>query len=287
MRQTFLSARSPLSICLKNLAANKLMPYNKTEMPKMIKIVLWAIGIAAVFAALILGYVMGSLLRQPTSVKNSVQPTSTKIEISSISPTRASTTVSVLKTVYVNSPDGLNLRKEATLTSDVIVLMPYGTELKVSQETQDWYFGSYQSQSGYFKKEFTSTDSPFKGWQLYDNSTYKISLKLPSTWKDYATKESGAGTKENPARIEFALPLKEATESATVAAIFEIVIYTISDWQEVKDSTEPNKPSFLAQSSAKAFAYRTFSDAVTLRDLDYAQALKDVDQIVDTFEYRE
>jgi len=255
----------------------------------MLKISLWILGILATIAALLLGFVIGVLWQQAPAAKPTTTPTKTAVQ-ETVTATISATLTQTPQKVYVNSPEGLRLRKGASLEAEIILVMPYGAEITIIREEDGWGYGRYQAKEGYFKKEFTSADNPLKNWQSYSNSSRKFSLKLPDTWRGYVTRESGSGVKDNPYKIEFALPLAATTPTegeATVATVFEILIYTPSDWQTVKDSQIENKPSFLGQSTSWVYTYRTINSPVTLKDIEYAQALRDVDIIVDTFEYQE
>lgn len=62
-------------------------------------------------------------------------------------------------TGYVTALEGLNLRAEPSLEADIILLLPVGTELKITGEDGDWYLVEAQTK-GFVAKEFVSKEKP-------------------------------------------------------------------------------------------------------------------------------
>ena len=71
---------------------------------------------------------------------------------------------------YVIAESGLNLRSQTTLKSEVLALMPYGTEVKMERTIgvggDIWADVEYEGTHGYCKKEWLSPDDPFEGMEL-------------------------------------------------------------------------------------------------------------------------
>jgi len=63
------------------------------------------------------------------------------------------------KTVSVSADGGLNLRKEASSSSELIITIPNGAKLNVSEERSGWYRVEYGGQTGWVSKEFTSENN--------------------------------------------------------------------------------------------------------------------------------
>ncbi len=61
------------------------------------------------------------------------------------------------KYIYINAEGGLNLRKEASAESESLGIIADKTKLEVIQEVNEWLKVVYQSQTGWIKKEFTTT----------------------------------------------------------------------------------------------------------------------------------
>lgn len=60
---------------------------------------------------------------------------------------------------YVMAAEGLNLRKEASLTSPVLLILPNKTEVEIINDQGDWYFVQAQTR-GFVAKEFVSKQKP-------------------------------------------------------------------------------------------------------------------------------
>lgn len=67
---------------------------------------------------------------------------------------------SVSGTYYVNAEHGLNMRSAPSRDADVIVLLPYKTEIIVTgAATGDWYLIEYADQSGYVASDYVTKAS--------------------------------------------------------------------------------------------------------------------------------
>lgn len=68
---------------------------------------------------------------------------------------------------YVIAESGLNLRTRATTESEVLDLIPYGTEITIDRTvgigSDVWADVEYNGTRGYCKKEWLSLDDPFEG----------------------------------------------------------------------------------------------------------------------------
>jgi len=63
------------------------------------------------------------------------------------------------KTVSVSADGGLNLRKEASSSSELIIIIPNGTKLNVTEEKSGWYKVGYSGQLGWVSKEYTAENN--------------------------------------------------------------------------------------------------------------------------------
>ncbi len=112
--------------------------------------------ITIIIAVLITGAVVGGTAvylnrRKSTSVENTPSPT----------PSPAQTESFEAKfSVYVSEKEGLNLREDKSLESEILLTMPYRAKIDVLAEEDDWCLGVYQGSEGWFKKEFTSKEEP-------------------------------------------------------------------------------------------------------------------------------
>ena len=73
------------------------------------------------------------------------------------------------KADWVIAESGLNLRAQTTIKSNVLALMPYGTELEIIRTigigSDIWADVEYEGIHGYCKKEWLSPEDPLEGME--------------------------------------------------------------------------------------------------------------------------
>jgi uncharacterized protein YgiM (DUF1202 family) len=62
--------------------------------------------------------------------------------------------------VYVNTTDGLNLRSDASSSSDILVVIPDKAKLTVISQQDGWYKVTYNDQTGYVNSDFVTKALP-------------------------------------------------------------------------------------------------------------------------------
>lgn len=93
---------------------------------------------------------------------------------------------------YVTALEGLNLRSEPSTESDIILLLPAGTELKITGEDGDWYMVEAQTK-GFVAKEFVSKDKPAGTiLKLFDQEGSPFKFLYPSVYKVTFTKNEAS-----------------------------------------------------------------------------------------------
>lgn len=167
----------------------------------------------------------------------------------------ATTPAATEQVIYTNASEGLNLRKEANATSEVLKIIPFGTKLTVLETSGDWYKVTYDSATGWIAKLYTSETDPL----VYKNTTYGFQLTFPSTWayKFFPTKAESGVT----AGYYVAIPTSDTTidESASgvdkgYASLFAISIYTPAQWDTASKSGAPI-PTLAVQNANFVVAY--------------------------------
>ena len=71
---------------------------------------------------------------------------------------------------YVTALEGLNLREQPTTDSNIILLLPEGTQVQILGTDNDWYYVEAQTK-GYVSKEYISTTKPEKPALLVFNAS--------------------------------------------------------------------------------------------------------------------
>jgi len=92
--------------------------------------------------------------------------------------------------VYVSAEEGLNLREKPSTDSDIILLLPYGTELKIFGTEGDWYFVQAQTK-GFVAKEFTTTKKPTITIKTFSDPDSPFNFLYHDVYKvDFTKKEN-------------------------------------------------------------------------------------------------
>lgn len=115
---------------------------------------LWLIAIAVLVALILIGggYTVWRVYQANQNLKNE--------DKTDTIPTAKAPETTTQKTVSVNSDVGLNLRKEALATAELITTIPNNTILTVLEEKDDWYKVEYNNQTGWVAKEYTIEKTP-------------------------------------------------------------------------------------------------------------------------------
>lgn len=171
------------------------------------------------------------------------------------------------KMVYVNVPEGLNLRKEANASAEVLAIVPYGSKLVVLETSGDWYKTTFDSKTGWLAKLYTQETDPL----VYKNSTYGFQITFPSTWA-YKLFPSKFGSSGITAGYYVAVPTADTKvdESSSgvdkgYASLFAISIYTPAQWDTAKGAGGP-MPTLAVQNASYVIAY-SLPNGITSSDL--------------------
>lgn len=183
------------------------------------------------------------------------------------------------KVVYVKADGGLNLRKEASRTAEVLTIIPNGTALTVLQEQGDWYQVAYNSQTGWIVKEFTTESNPLS----YQNDEFGFSLIFPAAWTGYKIYKKTAD--DGSINLFVQLPTKDQiyknineTNEAGYVSMFVVSVLTQAQWDAIKNEEGP-KPTYLGQNTKYIFAWSSAQATAT----DTADRFKENKTVIDTF----
>ncbi|PIZ01050.1 hypothetical protein COY62_00450 [bacterium (Candidatus Howlettbacteria) CG_4_10_14_0_8_um_filter_40_9] len=141
--------------------------------------------------------------------------------------------------VYVSSQIGLNMRKTASLTAEIITVLKYGTKLTIEKEEGSFYLGKDGSgNEGYFAKEFTSKTDPLSEWITYNGKNYAV--KYPKDWLK-KTCEDSASTGFGPDEVSLQLCNSEKFALITMTTMEGTKAEYIADTKSGLDTfTESN-----------------------------------------------
>jgi hypothetical protein len=91
--------------------------------------------------------------------------------------------------IYVNAPNGLNMREEPNTASKILKTIPNNTKLEASLMEGDWYKVSFDGRTGYVHKDYvragTEADavaSSQTNKTSYQNTAFGYSLSFPADW---------------------------------------------------------------------------------------------------------
>lgn len=93
--------------------------------------------------------------------------------------------------LWVVADGGLRLRAKPDANSDLLSLIPNGTQLVATETQGDWYRVSYQNKEGWVSKKYVTTqppaEDPMKNWKSFVNKEQGYSVRYPSSWvaQDY------------------------------------------------------------------------------------------------------
>lgn len=205
-----------------------------------------------------------------------------KIEAPATTKTDTASNTSDHKTVYINTPEGLNLRKEASSSAEVLVIVPYGTKIVVSETSGDWYKTIFDGKTGWIAKLYTSDSDPL----VYKNTTYGFQITFPGTWvyKLFPKKAESGLT----AAYYVAIPTSDTSideSSAGVdkgyASLFAVSVFTPSQWDAAKSIGGP-MPTLAVQNASYVVAY-ALPNGIAPSDL--AARVAEVKSVVATIKF--
>lgn len=177
---------------------------------------------------------------------------------------------------YISSAVGLNLRKEADIKSEVLIIIPFGTEIPVLAEEGDWIQTEYDGKTGWVSAEFTQKTNPW----VYENEKYGFSLTFDGGWEGYEFFEE---TIQGIPVFYLGLPTTQTgyldgSVDSGYASLFAISVYTPSKWNEVKNSEGP-KPTLLKETDKYVFVW----SSAQARPDDLKTQFDDIKNIIATF----
>jgi len=227
----------------------------------------WLVVLLSVLATLILA--AGAYVAWQSYSADKTLKTEEKIE-NPVAQTETSTS-SKQQIVYVNSPEGLNFRKEAQAESEVLAIIPNGTKLEVLETTGDWFKTAYENKTGWVAKLFTSESDPL----VYKDAKYGFEITFPATWayKFFPkTKEDGV-----TAIYYVSVPTTDISIDETsmgvdkgYASMFAISVFTPAQWQEAKNVGGP-LPTVGVQNTNYVVTY-SLPNGITGSDLEARKA---------------
>lgn len=89
-------------------------------------------------------------------------------------------------TLWVTADGGLRMRSRPDTKSDLIFLVPNGTQLTATETQGDWYKVTYMNKEGWVNKSYVTTqapaEDPTKNWKPFANKEFGYSLRYPTDW---------------------------------------------------------------------------------------------------------
>lgn len=244
----------------------------------------WLVVLATVVITLLIA--AGGYVAYQSYTADKTLSAEDKIQTPVVSDTTEATTKTTAATtdkiVYVNAPEGLNLRKDAAADGEVLAIMPNGTKLTVIETSGDWYKVEYDSKVGWCAKRYTSETDPL----VYKNATYGFQITFPATWnyKFFPAKADATNT----ASYYVALPTTDTAIDETslgvdkgYASLFAINIYTPSQWDTLNNAGNPE--STLAIKNTNYVIAYSLPNGIAANDLAARKA--EVESVVGTIKF--
>jgi hypothetical protein len=214
---------------------------------------IWLIVLLSTLGVLLL--VAGGYVAWQSYNANKKLTAEEKVEKTVVADTKDTPATTTETVVYVNAPDGLNMRQEPKADALVIALIPNGTKLVVLETSGDWYKVTYEGKTGWCAKLYTTGTNPL----VYKNSTYGYEMTFPATWayKLFPIKEEDGVT----AAYYVAVPTTDTTSDETSMGIdkgylslFAITVYTPAQWDTASKAEGP-KPTVAIQNANYVITY--------------------------------
>lgn len=179
------------------------------------------------------------------------------------------------ETVYVNAADGLKLRKEPSVTSEQLAIIPFGTALEVLDTQGEWIKTTYDGKEGWVFASYTTKQNPL----VYQNTQYGFQLTFKQSWAGYKFFEKQV---DGVTVYYLGLPTtqtgwKSTGVDAGYSSMFAIDIYTADQWAKV--GNEEPKPVKLGEKGNYVFAWSSAQS--TPKDLE--ARFSEIKSIIDTF----
>lgn len=117
---------------------------------------------------------------------------------------------------------------------------------------------------------------------LYTNDEYNFSIQLENGWEEYKVeKEEGSDFKGYIASFSFTLP----SESAGDVMIFDITIYTQSQWEPYEDYYDLWGNTYILGTNENYVYVFSHMNGVLPQDLEDKQVMYNLDEIRDSFKF--
>jgi len=113
--------------------------------------------------------------------------------------------------LWVTADGGLKMREKPDIKSELVFLIPNGTQLTATETSGEWYKVSFMNKEGWVNKTYVTTqapaEDPTKNWKVFSNKSFGYSLRYPSEWvvQDYGANPAsgslsyvGFGTQLSP-----------------------------------------------------------------------------------------
>lgn len=144
--------------------------------------------------------------------------------------------------LWIDAPGGLNMRSEPNTKSEILKIIPNGTELVALELSGEWYKISYDGKTGWVHKDYVrtfkegETTEVATDWSSYKNTIFGYEISHPKDWvtKDYGANEAA----KLLSYVGFGLQLSNAIDSASLPPV---VIKVTSDSKEVVEASYKSK----------------------------------------------
>jgi hypothetical protein len=251
----------------------------KKKMKKGLKITLIVGLTILVTTSAVLGAVYWFTLRNQknTDTTEQAQPNATSTTEETVEPTTAATDASV----YVNTTDGLRLRKEPSPTAEILDTMPFGTKLTPLEKSGDWIKVTYNSKTGWCMAAYTGTENPL----VYKNTDYSFQITFPTTWATYKlipTKaEEGVTAGYYVALATTDTSYIDSSGEKGYDSLFAISIYTLDQWAAAQPQEGP-KPTLAVKNDKYVIAY-SLPNGIPAKDME--ERTKEAKTVIATIKF--
>lgn len=191
------------------------------------------------------------------------------------------TTPIVENVVYVTAPEGLNLRKEANASAEVLAIIPIGTKLTILETSGDWSKTTYDSKTGWVAKLYTAETDPL----VYKDTTYGFSLTFKAGWGGYKFFEADNEGSTTEKTYFVAIPTTDSAWDETssgidkgYASLFVMGVYTKAEWAAIAGGEI--LPGKLGESDKYVYTYLPGQ----AHPSDLATQYGEINDIIKTFE---
>jgi hypothetical protein len=257
----------------------KIIGKPKRSMKKWLKITLIVGVTVLVTTAAVLGavYWYTQKNQKKTETQTPAQPEETVTEETTEEPTVTTTDTSV----YVNTTDGLRLRKEPNPTAEILDTMPFGTKLTPLEKSGDWIKVTYNGKTGWCMAAYTGSENPL----IYKNTDYGFQITFPEAWMTYKLIPTKAETGVT-AGYYVALATTDTTYTDSSGekgydSLFAISIYTKAQWTTASAEEGP-KPTLAVQNDKYVIAY-SLPNGIPAKDM--TERAKEAKSVITTLKF--